>query len=337
MSAVLAEFFATAVTMRMDRDSQQRLDLAEDRMAAELTQWHVLPVPFVRLPPAGSFESQDRTWHMVIIGPSGTPFQDGYYTFQVEFPVLHPLQPPELRCLTPNGRIPVGAVSVACIEQWSSLTSVGTIIAQVMHEFISPGGCADEQIALARRATISQEVQRALHLEVASDQPSVPGAEEGHCESVGEETGCGLRWTPVEREMTVTYSSKKDQKCELADLLAAAFGTPQVTPGGSESGGSSPSRAESAQFESTDMDVQQFTKLWDCLQEESVAEVAAVPRFDQCITQVKEGWGATRTLLKHVIALIKCEQCQGGGMSIRIRSDCALTAQSVCEHVSKLC
>ena len=43
-------------------------------------------------------------WHYIIIGPKGSPFENGCYHGIVKFPSEYPFKPPAIQMLTPNGR-----------------------------------------------------------------------------------------------------------------------------------------------------------------------------------------------------------------------------------------
>ncbi|KAI5254787.1 hypothetical protein E4T42_02128 [Aureobasidium subglaciale] len=48
-------------------------------------------------------ENDVRTIRCLIVGPSDTPYEFGFYEFRVKVGPAYPVQPPKVRCLTTNG------------------------------------------------------------------------------------------------------------------------------------------------------------------------------------------------------------------------------------------
>lgn len=79
---------------------------------------------FMRMPPencsAGpSVDGNPLHWEAFIIGPQGTPFEGGFFKFDINFPADYPASAPELICRTPilhfnfysSGRVCVDTIS----------------------------------------------------------------------------------------------------------------------------------------------------------------------------------------------------------------------------------
>lgn len=76
-----------------------------------------------------SFDEEDiYSAKALIIGPSGTPYHNGYYLFSITFPENYPFSPPKLklRTLDPNGHIRLnpnlytcGKVCLSILNTWS--------------------------------------------------------------------------------------------------------------------------------------------------------------------------------------------------------------------------
>lgn len=56
---------------------------------------------------AAPLESDILTFHYVIRGAEGTPYDGGYYHGQLRFPSEYPMKPPAVLMITPNGRFEV--------------------------------------------------------------------------------------------------------------------------------------------------------------------------------------------------------------------------------------
>lgn len=63
--------------------------------------------------------SKIHIWHITMMGPKGTPFEGGYYHFQLNLET-YPQNPPEVMILNPNGSFEINARM--CIETVSNYT-----------------------------------------------------------------------------------------------------------------------------------------------------------------------------------------------------------------------
>jgi ubiquitin-protein ligase len=78
--------------------------------------------------------------YALIIGPTDTPYQDGFYFFEFIFPIDYPHQPPVLRFLSngdhirfnPNlyrsGKVCISMLNTWSGEQWTSCQSISSIL-----------------------------------------------------------------------------------------------------------------------------------------------------------------------------------------------------------------
>lgn len=94
-------------------------------------------------------------WEALIMGPEGTPFEDGIFTAKIVFPNDYPLSPPKMRFVSemfhpnvyPDGRVcisilhapgddPMGYETSA--ERWSPVQSVEKILLSVVSMLAEP-------------------------------------------------------------------------------------------------------------------------------------------------------------------------------------------------------
>lgn len=85
--------------------------------------------------------------HALIIGPKDTPYQDGFYFFELKFPVDYPFSPPKLTFLTqdgitrfnPNlyrsGKVCLSMLNTWRGEQWTSCQTISTILLTLITVF----------------------------------------------------------------------------------------------------------------------------------------------------------------------------------------------------------
>lgn len=85
--------------------------------------------------------------HALIIGPKDTPYQNGFYFFELKFPVDYPFSPPKLTFLTqdgitrfnPNlyrsGKVCLSMLNTWRGEQWTSCQTISTILLTLITVF----------------------------------------------------------------------------------------------------------------------------------------------------------------------------------------------------------
>jgi ubiquitin-protein ligase len=78
--------------------------------------------------------------YAVIIGPSDTPYMDGFYLFEVEIPYNYPFAPPKLKFMTQgdsvrfnpnlyrNGKVCLSILNTWKGEQWTSCQTLRTVL-----------------------------------------------------------------------------------------------------------------------------------------------------------------------------------------------------------------
>ncbi len=82
-------------------------------------------------------------WHFTITGPSDSPFEGGLYHGKVLLPPTYPLDPPEVKLLTPNGRFLVGASICLSLsnyhkEEWNPICTVTTLVTALRAHMLAP-------------------------------------------------------------------------------------------------------------------------------------------------------------------------------------------------------
>ena len=81
--------------------------------------------------------------YALIIGPEGTPFEDGFYLFKIEFPNNYPLNPPKVISLTQgnnirfnpnlytNGKVCVSILNTWGGPEWTSSCSLNSVLLSI--------------------------------------------------------------------------------------------------------------------------------------------------------------------------------------------------------------
>jgi ubiquitin-protein ligase len=87
--------------------------------------------------------------YAMIIGPSDTPYEDGFFFFKFNFPKDYPFQPPKLKYCTNdgitrfnpnlyrNGKVCVSVLNTWKGEQWTSCQTIRSILMTLVTLFIS--------------------------------------------------------------------------------------------------------------------------------------------------------------------------------------------------------
>ncbi|EDV23885.1 uncharacterized protein TRIADDRAFT_27042 [Trichoplax adhaerens] len=88
------------------------------------------PVPYIEATP---LSSNILEWHYVVIGPEGSPYEDGYYHGKLVFSRDYPFKPPSIYMITPNGRFKCNtrlclSISDFHPDTWNPAWSVSTIL-----------------------------------------------------------------------------------------------------------------------------------------------------------------------------------------------------------------
>eukprot|EP01062_Namystynia_karyoxenos_P047677 TRINITY_DN36086_c0_g1_i1.p1 TRINITY_DN36086_c0_g1~~TRINITY_DN36086_c0_g1_i1.p1 ORF type:complete len:359 (+),score=120.77 TRINITY_DN36086_c0_g1_i1:73-1077(+) len=334
MSAALEAFYAKDAATRKLLDLQQGPATATSDLQAQLLAFQRRPVPFVRVPAPGTAESKLSSWTMVIVGPPGTPFEGGAYTFNLDFPTAYPDAAPALSCLTENGSIPEGPLVLPSLAQWQPGTGVGAIACELVHHLLT--SAKDEPLirSLASEAKPADDALGALGLQSSDVDLAAVSAFEESCKLTEGEACAPLRWTPEERELTLIFRGYRE-KHEIASLVAAVLEQKTPTPPWSENSGSPGSRVE-CELEPLRLEEAQFVKYWAHLRQEECSEVVGEPRWGDSFMLIKTGCAAASTH-SLVIVLAMFEGGTVGPNVLRVKSDCAATALAVLDYLVKRC
>ncbi|KAH3745369.1 Ubiquitinconjugating enzyme subfamily protein [Pelomyxa schiedti] len=106
------------------------MDVATKRLSAELRLLLKDPPPNIEAYP---HPDNILEWHYVIHGPTGTPYEGGFYHGTLRFPPTYPMQPPSISMVTPNGRFKPStrlclSMSDYHPEMWNPMWSVSSIL-----------------------------------------------------------------------------------------------------------------------------------------------------------------------------------------------------------------
>ncbi|CAB3980285.1 ubiquitin-conjugating enzyme E2 G2 [Paramuricea clavata] len=123
------------------------------RLMAEYRQLTLNPPEGIIAGPVN--EENFFEWEALIMGPEGTPFEDGVFTAKIVFPSDYPLSPPKMKFVSdmfhpnvyPDGRVcisilhapgddPMGYETSA--ERWSPVQSVEKILLSVVSMLAEP-------------------------------------------------------------------------------------------------------------------------------------------------------------------------------------------------------
>ncbi|XP_028402883.1 ubiquitin-conjugating enzyme E2 G2 [Dendronephthya gigantea] len=123
------------------------------RLMAEYKQLTLNPPEGIIAGPVN--EENFFEWEALIMGPEGTPFEDGVFTAKIVFPTDYPLSPPKMKFVSdmfhpnvyPDGRVcisilhapgddPMGYETSA--ERWSPVQSVEKILLSVVSMLAEP-------------------------------------------------------------------------------------------------------------------------------------------------------------------------------------------------------
>ncbi|KAH8021780.1 hypothetical protein HPB51_016859 [Rhipicephalus microplus] len=122
---------------------------------------------FLADPPTGIFiapyEKDIANIHALVMGPSGTPYEDGFFEFLIRCPVEYPMKPPIVEFLTTDsGRVTFnpnlyscGYVSLEILGAgWSPTNSARNYKAFVEHETIRVAVCDAVAACLSETSTL---------------------------------------------------------------------------------------------------------------------------------------------------------------------------------------
>ncbi|KAI9887866.1 MAG: hypothetical protein M1823_000254 [Watsoniomyces obsoletus] len=116
------------------------------RLTQEHRLLHTQPLPpnYLFPPPTSTTSSSDlTTLHLLLLGPSGTPYSSGVFTLQLKFPTTYPTTPPTARFVTkifhPNVDDSTGAICVDTLKRdWRAELHVRDILVVISCLLIEP-------------------------------------------------------------------------------------------------------------------------------------------------------------------------------------------------------
>lgn len=115
---------------QQQQQQQQGSPQGIKRLQKEYAALQRTPVPHFLCMPS---PSNLLDCHFVLMGPSGTPYENGFYHGRLVFPETYPFKPPSIMMITPNGRFQVNerlclSMSDFHPETWNPMWSVGSIL-----------------------------------------------------------------------------------------------------------------------------------------------------------------------------------------------------------------
>ncbi|PAA94287.1 hypothetical protein BOX15_Mlig018001g1 [Macrostomum lignano] len=102
---------------------------ARNRIVRELRTMQSDPLPYVS---AGPIDEDLLTWRGVIVGPAGTPYENGQFDLRIQFPSDYPLKPPKLQFLTQIYHPNINSRGLVCLDilqkQWSPALTISKVL-----------------------------------------------------------------------------------------------------------------------------------------------------------------------------------------------------------------
>lgn len=84
---------------------------------------------------AGPIGDDIRKWEGTIIGPKGSPFENGVFNLKVVFPANYPFSPPDVKFSTPVYHPNINRAGNICLDilkdQWSPALSISTVLLSI--------------------------------------------------------------------------------------------------------------------------------------------------------------------------------------------------------------
>uniref|UniRef100_A0A1I8H1R5 E2 ubiquitin-conjugating enzyme n=1 Tax=Macrostomum lignano TaxID=282301 RepID=A0A1I8H1R5_9PLAT len=102
---------------------------ARNRIFRELRTMQSEPLPNVA---AGPIDEDLLTWRGVIVGPAGTPYENGQFDLRIQFPSDYPFKPPKLQFLTQIYHPNINSRGLICLDilqkQWSPALTISKVL-----------------------------------------------------------------------------------------------------------------------------------------------------------------------------------------------------------------
>lgn len=91
---------------------------------------------------AGPIGDNIQKWEGTIIGPKGSPFENGVFNLKINFPANYPFAPPEVKFDTPVYHPNINKGGAICLDilkdQWSPALSISTVLLSICSLLTDP-------------------------------------------------------------------------------------------------------------------------------------------------------------------------------------------------------
>ena len=91
---------------------------------------------------AGPIGDDLRKWEGTIIGPKGSPFENGVFNLKIGFPANYPFAPPDVKFDTPVYHPNINKGGAICLDilkdQWSPALSISTVLLSICSLLTDP-------------------------------------------------------------------------------------------------------------------------------------------------------------------------------------------------------
>jgi ubiquitin-conjugating enzyme E2 D/E len=74
-------------------------------------------------------------WTATIVGPNGTPYENGRFILEIKFPPEYPFRPPKIKFITPIYHPNINSNGDICLDflrdQWTSALTIRTVLLSI--------------------------------------------------------------------------------------------------------------------------------------------------------------------------------------------------------------